>query len=120
MIPHHRVKLAASYDVTPKFRIGDDVDIVGPQYYAVDASNQFWQLPAYCVADLDASCQLNRNIQLHAKVDGVFDDRYYTGSAFFDTASAPNFANGGAPFADPRSLSSAKPRAIYAGMRATF
>jgi hypothetical protein len=32
----------------------------------------------------------------------------------------PNFTNGGADFTDPRSLSPARPRAFYAGMRVTF
>jgi hypothetical protein len=31
-----------------------------------------------------------------------------------------NFANGGAPFTDPRSLSPARPRAFYADMKVSF
>jgi outer membrane receptor protein involved in Fe transport len=120
MVPHHKVKLSADYDVTSALKVGADVTFVSSQFYSGDASNQFSQLPAYWVADLDASYQLTQNIQLYAKVDNVFDNRYYTYGAFFDTTSVPNFANGGNPFTDPRSLSPAKPRAIYAGMRATF
>jgi outer membrane receptor protein involved in Fe transport len=50
----------------------------------------------------------------------IFDNRYATYGTFFDTAAVPNFANGGAPFTDPRSVSPARPRALYAGLRATF
>ena len=119
-IPHHRVKLSADYQITPEIKIGADVNIVGPQYFVGDASNQFSQLPAYWTADADASWQVTKNIQLYAKAENIFDNRYYTYGTFFNTASVPNFANGGNPFTDPRSLSPAKPRAIYAGMRATF
>ncbi len=118
--PHHRIKLSADYDVTSAFKLGADVNIVGPQYYAGDASNQFSQLPAYWVANVDASYQVTKNVQLYAKVENVFGNRYYTYGSFFDTTSVPNYYNGGAAFTDPRSLTPAKPRAIYAGMKATF
>ena len=120
MIPHHRIKLLADYQVTPAFTIGGDVTIVSSQYYAGDNSNQFQQLPAYWVADLDASYQVTKNIQIYAKVENVFNNHYYTYGTFFDTTNVPNFYNGGNPFTDPRSLNPARPCAIYVGMRATF
>jgi hypothetical protein len=43
-----------------------------------------------------------------------------TYGTFFNTIALPNFANGGAPFTDPRSLSPARPRAFYAGLKTTF
>jgi hypothetical protein len=39
---------------------------------------------------------------------------------FFDTTAVPNFPNGGAVFTGPRSLSPARPRAIYAALKAKF
>jgi len=39
---------------------------------------------------------------------------------FFETALLPNFANGGAAFTDARSLSPARPRSLYAGLKMTF
>ena len=53
-------------------------------------------------------------------MDNIFDNRYATFGTFFDTGDVPNFANGGAPFTDARSLSPARPRAFYAGLKATF
>jgi outer membrane receptor protein involved in Fe transport len=120
MIPHQRFKFSADYEVTPQFTIGGDVNVVGPQYFAGDPSNQFPQLPAYWCADLDASYKVTKNIQIYAKVENVFDNRYYTYGTFFDTTEVPNYTNGGAPFTDPRSLNPARPRAFYAGLRATF
>ena len=69
--------------------------MVGSQYYAGDASNQFQQLPAYAVVNADASYQVTKNIQVYARVENVFNNRYYTYGTFFDTTSVPNFGNGG-------------------------
>ena len=49
-----------------------------------------------------------------------FDNRYATYGTFFDTSALPNFANGGAAFTDARSVSPARPRAFYTGLKATF
>ena len=59
-------------------------------------------------------------MQVYARVENVFDNRYYTYGTFFDTTQVPNFGNGGAAFTDPRALSPAQPRSVYVGMRATF
>ena len=48
------------------------------------------------------------------------DNRYATYGAFFDTAKLPDFVNGGAAFTDARAVSPARPRAFYAGLKATF
>ncbi len=76
---------------------------VGAQYYVGDESNQATQLPAYAVVNADASYQVTKNIQIYARVENVLNNRYYTYGTFFDTGNVPNFANGGAPFADARS-----------------
>jgi outer membrane receptor protein involved in Fe transport len=120
MIPHNRLKLAAEYSITPSFKIVPELFAVGSQYFAGDASNQEPRLPGYAVVDLNASYQVTKNIELYARVENLLDHRYYTYGTFFDTTAVPNFANGGAPFVDPRTLSPAAPRAIYVGLRATF
>ena len=115
MIPHNRFKLSGDYSVTKDFKIGAELIVVGSQYYAGDGSNQFEQLPAYAVVDADASYQVTANLQVYLRVNNVFDNLYYTYGTFFDTTQIPNFGAGGAPFTDPRSLSPAQPRSIYAG-----
>ena len=70
--------------------------------------------------NLHASYQINKTFQVYARADNVLDNRYATYGTFFDTGAIPNFANGGAPFTDPRSVSPARPRAFYAGLKATF
>jgi outer membrane receptor protein involved in Fe transport len=119
-IPRHRVKAGIDYAVTDAWKIGGDMLYVSSQYFVGDASNQAPQLPSYTVFNLRGSYQVDKNVQVYARLDNVLDNRYATFGTFFDTAAIPNFANGGAPFTDPRSLSPARPRALYVGLRATF
>ena len=78
------------------------------------------KLPSYAVFNVHASYQINKTFQIYGRVDNLFDNRYATYGTFFETDAVPNFTNGGAQFTDPRSVSPARPRAIYAGLRATF
>jgi outer membrane receptor protein involved in Fe transport len=119
-IPRDRFKAGIEYSVTDAFKVGGDALFVGSQYFVGDESNQAQRLPAYAVFNLHASYQINKTFQVYARADNVFDNRYATYGTFFDTGAVPNFANGGAPFTDPRSLSPARPRAFYAGLKATF
>jgi outer membrane receptor protein involved in Fe transport len=119
-IPRHRVKAGIDYAATDAWKFGGDMLYFSSQYFAGDASNQFQQLPSYTVFNLHSSYQVDKNVQVYARLDNVFDNRYATFGTFFDINAIPNFANGGAPFTDPRSLSPARPRALYVGLRATF
>jgi outer membrane receptor protein involved in Fe transport len=119
-VPRNRLKAGIDYAVTDQFKVGGDALFVTSQYFAGDESNQFMKLPSYAVFNLHASYQVTKQIQLYARANNIFDNRYATYGTFFDTTALPNFANGGAPFTDPRSLSPAQPRAIYAGMKVTF
>jgi outer membrane receptor protein involved in Fe transport len=119
-IPRNRIKAGIDYAVTEAFKVGGDALFVSSQYFVGDESNQASRLPSYAVFNLHASYQINKTLQLYARADNIFDNRYATYGTFFDTAAVPNFANGGAPFTDPRSLSPARPRALYAGLKATF
>jgi outer membrane receptor protein involved in Fe transport len=119
-IPRNRVKASIDYLVTDKFKVGGDALWVSSQYFVGDESNQAAKLPGYAVFNLHASYQIDKTYQIYGRVDNVLDNRYATYGTFFDTGAIPNFANGGAPFTDPRSLSPARPRAFYTGMRVTF
>jgi outer membrane receptor protein involved in Fe transport len=119
-VPRHRFKAGVDVNVTEKLKIGGDALVVSSQYFVGDESNQFPKLPGYAVFNAHASFQVDKNFQLYARVDNIFDSRYATFGTFFDTAAVPNFANGGAPFTDPRTLAPARPRAVYGGMRITF
>jgi outer membrane receptor protein involved in Fe transport len=119
-IPRNRIKAGIDYSVTEAFKVGGDALFVSSQFFVGDDSNQAARLPSYAVFNLHASYQIDKTIQLYARADNIFDNRYATYGTFFNTGAIPNFANGGAPFTDPRSVSPARPRAFYAGLRATF
>ena len=119
-IPRHRIKASVDYSITDAFKIGGDALYVSSQYFVGDESNQFPKLPGYAVFNLRASYQIDKTFQVYARVNNIFDNRYASYGTFFDTNALPNFYNGGAAFADPRSLSPAQPRAFYAGLKATF
>jgi outer membrane receptor protein involved in Fe transport len=119
-IPRNRVKASIDYRVTDAFKVGGDALWVSSQYFVGDESNQFPKLPGYAVFNLHASYQIDKTFQIYGRVDNVLDNRYATYGTFFQTDAIPNFANGGAPFSDPRSLSPARPRALYAGLKVSF
>jgi outer membrane receptor protein involved in Fe transport len=119
-IPRNRIKAGIDYSVTDAFRVGGDALFVSSQYFVGDESNQAPRLPSYAVFNLHASYQINKTFQIYARADNVLDNRYATYGTFFDTGAVPNFANGGAAFTDPRSLSPARPRAFYTGLKVTF
>jgi len=119
-IPRNRVKASIDYSITDAFKVGGDALWVSSQYFVGDESNQAQRVPSYAVFNLHGSYQINKTFQIYARADNVFDNRYATYGTFFDTGAVPNFANGGAPFTDPRSLSPARPRAFYTGLKAIF
>jgi outer membrane receptor protein involved in Fe transport len=119
-IPRNRIKAGIDYSLTDAFKVGGDALFVDSQYFVGDESNQAPRLPSYAVFNLHASYQIDKTFQIYARADNILDNRYATYGTFFNTSAVPNFANGGAPFTDPRSLSPARPRAFYAGLKATF
>ena len=119
-IPRNRVKFGFDYAVTDAFKVGGDALMVGSQYFVGDESNQAVRLPGYTVFNAHASYQINKTYQIYGRIDNIFDNRYATYGTFFDMGDVPNFANGGADFTDPRTVTPARPRAFYAGLKATF
>ena len=119
-VPRHRVKAGIEYALTDAWKVGGDALFVSSQYLVGDESNQAQKLPSYTVFNLHTSYQINKTFQIYGRIDNVLDNHYATYGTFFDTTALPNFANGGAAFTDPRSLSPARPRAFYAGLKATF
>ena len=119
-VPRHRVKAGFDYAITDAFKVGADATFVSSQYFVGDEFNQAAKLTSYAVANVHASYQINKTFQIYGRIDNAFDNRYATYGRFFDTTDVPNFTNGGAPFTDARSVSPARPRAFYAGLKATF
>ena len=119
-VPRHRVKLGIDYSITDAAKVGGDMLYVSSQYFVGDESNRAPRLPSYAVFSVHGSYEINKTFQIYGRIDNLFDNRYATHGTFFDTAKLPDFANGGAAFTDARSVSPARPRAFYAGLKATF
>ena len=119
-IPRNRIKFGWDYSVTDAFKVGGDALFVASQFFAGDESNQAVRLPSYAVFNLHTSYQINKMYQIYGRIDNLFDNRYSTFGTFFERDDIPNFAKGGADFTDPRTVTPARPRAFYAGLKATF
>jgi outer membrane receptor protein involved in Fe transport len=119
-VPRHRVKAGFDYWITDAFKVGADATFVSSQYFVGDESNRAPKLASYAVANVHASYQINKTFQIYGRIDNFFDNRFATYGQFFEIGEVPNFTNGGADFTDARSVSPARPRAFYAGLRATF
>jgi len=90
LVPRHRAGLSATVLPDPRVRVTATIAYVGEQYYDNDQSNTFGsQMPAYTVADLTASYQLER-WTLTAVINNLFDEQYY--SYAIASTSAPTFS----------------------------
>ena len=115
LVPRNRVKAGFDYNVTEIWKVGADVLYTGAQYYDGDASNLNAKLPSYKTVDLHSSYRVTKSVEVFGQIENLFDSHYYNYGTFFDTGQIA-FAN----FTDPRSVSPGRPRAFYAGIKATF
>jgi iron complex outermembrane recepter protein len=126
-VPAHRFKAGAEYNITDAWKFGADLNVVGSQYLIHDDSNQNPQVPAYAVVNLHSSYQVNKNIQVFALVNNLFNTHYYAAGTFaevngpagiFNSNTSGN--NGFLNLTDPRTFLPGMPFAAYGGIRATF
>jgi iron complex outermembrane receptor protein len=119
-VPRHLVKFGGDYAFTPQFRLGCDILIVGSQYFVGDESNQNPQLPAYWVANLHGSYDVNENVQFFGLINNLFNTRNATYGTFFDTGTTTQLATS-IPFtSDPRTVTPQQPLSLYGGFKVTF
>jgi iron complex outermembrane receptor protein len=115
MIPQHQFKAGADYLVTPKWKIGADVVVVGSQFYVGDDANQNERLPAYWNVNLHTSYQVHKDVQLFAVAKNLFDRRYAVYGTYFEPESIENAIPN--PPTNQRTQTPAQPFSVYAGMR---
>jgi iron complex outermembrane receptor protein len=114
-IPAHQFKTGFDVAVTPEWKVGADVAVVGSQYFVGDDSNLNAKVPAYWVTNLHTSYQVTKEAQVFALVTNLFNQKYYTYGTYFQldgVASAISTA-----FTDPRTVTPAQPLAVYGGFR---
>ncbi len=115
-IPQHRFKAGIEYTVADAWKIGIDVNAVGSQFVVGDQANQNPKVPPYAVVNLHGSYQVNKNVEVFAIVQNLFNQHYYTTGTFFDPKSVPPSLG----LSDPRMFVPGMPLAAYAGLRARF
>jgi iron complex outermembrane recepter protein len=116
MIPQHQFKAGLEYAVTPEWKVGGNVVVVGSQFYAGDEANLNEKLPAYWVVNLRTSYDVNKDVQVFALVNNLFNNKYALFGTYFETQAV---ANAGMPIAltNPRMQTPAQPLAVYGGVR---
>jgi iron complex outermembrane receptor protein len=114
-IPAHQLKFGAEFAVTPEWKVGADVAVVGSQWFVGDNSNVNTKVPAYWVTNLRSSYQLTSGLQLFALVTNLFNQKYYTYGAYFELDGVARAV--AVAFTDPRTVTPAQPLGIYGGVK---
>ncbi|HXZ17714.1 MAG TPA: TonB-dependent receptor, partial [Roseiarcus sp.] len=116
-IPRNTLKVGFDYNVTPNWKVGADVVAASGQVIIGNENGALPQIPGYAVFGVHTSYQIGKQLQVYGMIQNLFDERYYTAGALFNTGALPNSA----PFlTDPRSLGPGKPFAAYAGLKYTM
>ncbi len=116
-IPRNTVKVGVDYALTPQWHVGADMVAASGQVISGNENGAVPQVPGYAVFGLHTSYQVAKQVQIYGLVQNLFDQRFYTGGALFDTGELPNAAPN---LTNPTSLGPGKPFAIYGGLRITL
>ena len=114
LIPHQRAKLSLDWDIDSRTHVGADLLMTGPMRFYGDASNQQPLLPGYATVALRASYKIMKDVEVYARAENLFNQRYYTYGAYFQTNSLYN------AFTNPEMMSPGQPLSVYGGVRVTF
>ena len=113
-VPRNAVKIGFDYHIIPAVTIGADAVYNASQYLRGDESNLLQPIGGYTVVNLRGSYRINEHIALFARVENVFDKRYYNFGILGDATDIfPDFQ-------DPRFLSPGMPRGEWVGVSVDF
>ncbi len=114
-IPAHQFKAGGEVAVTPEWKVGANIAVVGSQYFVGDDGNQNPKVPAYWMTNLHTSYQVTKEVQVFGLITNLFNQRYYTYGTYFEldgVAKAVTYT-----FTDPRTITPAQPLAFYGGVK---
>jgi len=112
-IPKHNVKLGADFSVTSKFTLGADASYHSGQYYRGDDANLDAEIGGYTVVNLHSRYKVNKNIEVFAKVDNLFDNEYSNFGLYGEPAEAPGLGG----LSDEHFQGAGAPRAGWIGVK---
>ena len=84
-IPPHRLKASFDYNITDEWKVGTDMVLASSQYFFGDESNQNPKLPGYAVFNFRTSYEIEKGVTVYGLITNIFDRRYATYGAFYDT-----------------------------------
>lgn len=124
-IPRHQFKLRGEWQVLPQWTLGANLVAFSSQYSHGNENNEHRgagaKVAGYTVVNLDSRYRFgNTGWQVFAKVNNLFDQRYYTGGMLGETFFTPNggFMGGNDAFA--ALVAPGAPRAAWLGVRYEF
>jgi iron complex outermembrane receptor protein len=120
-VPGDRFKAGADFAATPQITIGGDVVGISSQYLVGDEGNQADKLRGYWTANLHASWQVAKAVQVYGRVDNLFNSHRATYGTYFETESTENVHPSPLPDdADPRTVTPLYPRTFLVGVRLSW
>lgn len=139
LIPQHMFKLFADWQATEKFSLNFGVQALSSSYARGNENNQHQpdgtyylgagKSPGYSVANLGARYQINRHVELFARVNNLFNRQYYTAAQLGPTGFTANgnfiarpFAavDGEFPLQHATFYAPGTPRGAWGGIRLKF
>lgn len=112
-IPRHTLKWGADWNVTAKLSLGFSAVYNSSQYFRGDEANVSSQVGGYTVFNLRGRYNLNKNVELFARVDNLFDREYETFGLYGESDEAPGFGG----FSDSRFYGAGAPRGGWLGVK---
>ena len=139
-LPTHSLKLGLSWQAVGWLRIGGDVQAFSSQYARGNENNQHQsgtttdalgntrtfagpgKTAGYAILNLNAEAKLGGGLQLFAKLNNVFDQRYATAAALAENPfnAAGGFNNNSADWHRETFVAPGAPRAAWIGLRYVF
>ncbi|WP_306603755.1 TonB-dependent receptor [Azonexus sp.] len=139
-LPKHSVKFGLSWRATDWLRIGGDVQAFSSQYARGNENNAHragtttdafgksrtfngsGKLAGYGILNLNAEARLDRDWQVFARVNNVFDKRYATAAALAENPfnSAGSFQSDSGDWQRETFVAPGAPRAAWVGVRYRF
>ncbi|MGH6871955.1 MAG: TonB-dependent receptor [Rhizomicrobium sp.] len=115
LMPRHRLTLSADYS-RPAWSAGADLRWQGAQFLAGDESNQAGPLRGYATLDLHGAWRIGATLELFGEIENALDRHYATYGAFTGLDGLPPAFT----LSDPRTVSPAPGRTVFAGARVTL
>ena len=115
-IPKNTVKVGFDYSVTDKWKVGADMVAASGQALFGNENGALPQVPGYAIFGLHTSYQIGKQLQVYGLIQNLFDRRFYTAGALFDTARCPT-PRRTSPIQRPSAPGSPSPSTAACGLR---